>query len=50
MQAQASKEHTNFKENLIEVMNRYEEKAPTFVGTFSLLVAEAGFEPTTSGL
>lgn len=26
------------------------EKTPTFVEAFSLLVAEAGFEPTTSGL
>ena len=31
-------------------LQRHKEKAPTFVGTFSLLVAEAGFEPTTSGL
>jgi hypothetical protein len=28
----------------------HKERVPTSVGTLLLLVAEAGFEPTTSGL
>ncbi len=60
--ASAQLDETNAKEASNSIQGAYvicknatrviynKEKAPTIVGTFSLLVAEAGFEPTTSGL